>query len=109
MIRLATVTDFRDSLAYNLKRLQQQAADGRHKPEQVRAGLREYRMCFGIIDAMTASERNEPFATITGSRLHRIAKGAGTDDQAVIRLLMSLSQFQELKARAEFTGVAQSQ
>jgi signal recognition particle GTPase len=77
MIRRATFTEYRDSLAYNLDLLQQQTAHGRYKPEQLQAGLSEYRLCFGMIDAMTTEERNEPFATITGSRLHRIAKGAG--------------------------------
>jgi len=56
----------------------------------------------GIIDAMTPSERDEPWQRIDAGRLRRIAAGAGTVDQQVIRLLIDFHGFQEVEARGRF-------
>lgn len=53
----------------------------------------------GIIDAMTPSEREFPFAKLDGWHVRRIARGAGVDKSEVVDLLESVKQANVMFAR----------
>ncbi|MGC1273341.1 MAG: hypothetical protein WBC44_06505 [Planctomycetaceae bacterium] len=97
----ATVAEYREALLRMYKAVRHQAETGPNKDE-AREAIPIYHRMFGIVDAMTPGERNEPFERIDAGRLHRIAQGAGAADQHVLQLLYDFREFQEVDARARF-------
>ena len=72
----------------------------RPNDESLQTVLSEYHRMFGILDAMTTEERSSPLVVIDSGRIRRIARGAGTTDQELIRLLYSYRDYCEQTLRA---------
>lgn len=95
------MSDYRKILQKGLEEVNQKATASDDQANFIRA-MHEYRTTFGIIDSMTPAERDDPITTIDSGRMRRIARGAGTADQQVVRFLISYHDYAELIARHNF-------
>jgi signal recognition particle GTPase len=74
-----TIAGFRQSLERCFAAVRSEA-HARRKEAHFAGSLREYRLIFGILAAMTPAERASPQELINADRLRRIARGAGARD-----------------------------
>jgi signal recognition particle GTPase len=89
-----TISGFRRLLERGYAAVRSEA-HARRMEAQFETSLREYRIIFGILNAMTAAERASPQKSIDADRIRRIARGAGARDQDVIQVLFSFREYCE--------------